>query len=78
MRPAETTLTCELCGEPAVYCDSIPDPTARGYPVWLPAAIAVLASRRTPQARGCDLACEPDTSVRATGYRPIGSRPLRR
>jgi hypothetical protein len=24
-RPAETALTCELCGEPAVYCDSIPD-----------------------------------------------------
>lgn len=25
MRPAETALICELCREPAVYCDSVPD-----------------------------------------------------
>lgn len=30
MRSAETALTCELCPEPAVYCDSVPDPNQRG------------------------------------------------
>lgn len=30
MRPAETALSCELCGEPAVYCDSVPDPAVPG------------------------------------------------
>lgn len=30
MRPAETVLTCELCGEPAVYCDSVPDANKSG------------------------------------------------
>jgi hypothetical protein len=30
MKPAETALTCELCGEPAIYCDSVPDSNTRG------------------------------------------------
>ena len=30
MRPAEVKLACEHCGQPAEYCDSIPDPAVRG------------------------------------------------
>ena len=31
MRPGECGLSCEECGEPAVYCDSIPDAAVPGY-----------------------------------------------
>jgi endogenous inhibitor of DNA gyrase (YacG/DUF329 family) len=30
MRPAELPLDCALCGRPATYCDSVPDPNVPG------------------------------------------------
>lgn len=71
-RTCETDLTCELCGNPAVYCDSIPDARVPGYSrsecgyrlqslCWLCGVI-----RKEEVA---NLAGQPDTPVREAGDR---------